>query len=281
MGKQVNEPKHDLRVLCRALFERAKHWRTVAFILKVSIYFIGASVILFSFIPTYAPFVVALLSMAAELCSLRSAIVRRPAENLLRKLDFHDALGWEISSREVSDILIASPASLRREISESIPGKSYFASQRRPGIQRALENIQESAWLSKHLSRRSGHYHLILAASLILISIVSLVISIETIRNYNVLSNIGRFVTSTFMLIFSLGLLRSTLGYYRFSSKAEKTEIRSEELLRMQDIGSIQVIKLMYEYQLARASTPMLQTWIWHLMQDDLNVLWEEYRCYD
>ncbi len=81
------------------------------------------------------------------------------------------------------------------------------------------------------------------------------------------------------MLIFSLGLIRFILGYYQFSSQASRVEIQAARLLELDSVNQDQAIKLIYEYQLSRAVAPLLPSWLWKLMRNDLNRLWQEYRC--
>lgn len=279
MVDQSKIPPHDLRALSRALFDVAKHWRTAELVLRLSVLVVGAVVILLSILPKYAPFLIALLTAVAELCLLRSDAIKRTAESLLRKLDVQESFGWPISKMEVSDLLIQSPARLRNKFSMSGVQEQYFASQQEFGPRRTLENVQESAWWSKHLARRTGHYYLAATVILILVSLGALLVSIETIPNHNVLSNIGRVVTSTFMLVFSLGLIRFTLGYYRFGARAAQIEVLAGHLLESDGDDLVSAIKAMHEYQLARAVAPLLPSWLWKLMSDDLNSLWQAYRC--
>ncbi len=278
MVDQGKSSSHNLRTLSRALFDVAKHWRTAELALRLSVFVVGVVVILLSILPKYAPFLIALLTIAAELCLLRSDTIKGTAESLLRKLDVQESFGWPISKVEVSDLLIQSPAKLRKKFSTSGMQEQYFASHQESGPRRALENVQESAWWSKHLARRTGHYYLAATLILTIVSLGALLVSIETIQNYDVLSNVGRVVTSTFMLVFSLGLVRFTLGYYRFGASAAQIEGKAEHLLESDDSDPLQAIKVMHEYQLARAVAPLLSSWIWKLMSDDLNSLWKTYR---
>jgi len=106
-----------------------------------------------------------------------------------------------------------------------------------------------------------------------------LVISIETIHNFDVLSNIGRAVTSVVVLVMTLGLIRLTVGYHDFSERSREVEDYAERLLRSKEVDEAQAIKIMHEYQLARAGSPMLPTFVWRMMQPALDQLWRDYRC--
>ncbi len=281
MVNQTNDVKHDLRGFSRALFDQAKKWQIIGLSLKLGVFAIGTLVILFSFLTKPAPFITTFLFGMAELCLWYSNKVKGTAESLLRKLDAQDSFGWSISKAEISDLLIQSPAKFRKRFSVVEAKEQYFASAQEFGPKRALENVQESAWWSKHLARKTWHYYLVATLFLVFVLMTVLIISIETIRNFDTLVSIGRVVTATIMLIFSLGLVRLTLGYYDFSAKAAQLETQIENLLKSDNCDDVQAIKVMHDYQLARASAPLLPGWVWKLMRDDLTDLWRKYRRRD
>jgi len=196
----------------------------------------------------------------------------------LRKLDAYESFGWPIEMAEMSDVLARTPKSIKKVISGKEPSYPYFSNQEVEGPQKALENVRESAWWSKHLAERTGHLYLATTVFIVLGSVVVLAVSIETIRNFTVLVNVARVVTSVIMLLFSLRLIRLTSDYYSFSRKAHIIETRAEEFLQRK-IDKVHAIKLMYEYQLARAAAPLIPTWIWKSMNTELNELWDLYRA--
>lgn len=277
MAKE-NELKHDLGALSRALFARAKVWLATAMLCKVAAFAIGILVILLSAIPKLAPFLVAALTIISELCTWRSDKNKSTAETLRRKLDMRDSFGWAISRAEVSDFLVRIPKKLRKALPAENDGENYFESKEGVGAKRAVENVRESAWWSKHLSEKMWQICLTATILLAALSIVLLIASIETVSNFDTLSGIGRAVTSVILLLFSLGLLRLTIGYYSFSSKADLIENQAERLLCPEPIDMFQAIKLAHEYQLARATAPLIPTWIWKWRRDDLNEMWATYR---
>jgi hypothetical protein len=278
MDDKEHELRHNPRVLCQALFIRATRWLTAALLCKIGVFALGALVVLLAFIPKSAPFLVAALSIIAEICLWRSEKNKGTAEALLRKLDMRDAFGWPISKGEMSDLLLRVPAKLRKKLSPEGLGEQYFASKETAGAKRAVENTQESAWWSKHLAEKMGHYCLTITCVLAVGSVVLLVVSIETVRDFDTLSSIGRTVTSTISFLFSLGLLRLAMGYYSFSRKAAQIEDQAESLLSSERIDAIQAIKIAHEYQLARMTAPLIPSWIWKRKRDDLNELWATYR---
>lgn len=276
---EVKTQKHDPRALDQMLFETAKKWWYSSFALRTLAAVVGIVSVLFSLQPKVAPFVAAAFAVAAELALWRAESIRRPAEALLRKLDAIDSFGWPISKAEMSDMLARISSALRSKLVRDESDQGYFASQAPWGARRAVENTQESAWWSKHLSARTMIVCLILTCLLLIASLVTLVISIETIHNFDVLSNIGRAVTSVVVLVMTLGLIRLTVGYHDFSERSREVEDYAERLLRSKEVDEAQAIKIMHEYQLARAGSPMLPTFVWRMMQPSLDQLWRDYRC--
>ncbi len=277
MTEQTITLKHDPRKLCNTYFKLAKRLWGAALICKLAIILTGALVVWFSVFAKAAPFVAFVLAIFAEWISWRSDKSKGVAESLLRKLDFRDSLGWEISKAEVSDILARTSVKLRSSIPPEDGQGNYFASRDEHGTTRALKNIQESAWWSKHLAEKMGQYAFALTVISVVGSLLVLIVSINTAMKSEVLSSIGRVVTSVLMLVLSLGLTRLTLGYYAFSRKAQRAEERAGECLN-HECGDLEVVKLYNEYHLDRASAPLIPDWAWKLNQEHLNELWSDYR---
>ena len=274
----IKEHKHNLRALDRALRVSAESWWLYALSFKISVFIVGALATFFSFLSQSIPFIVAILTAISELCLWRHSIIRDTWEVLHRELDARDSFGWLLSKAEISDLLAQIPKGLRSKILTAKAEEEYFASVQEYSPKRAIENTQESAWWAKHIARKTGNIYTAIVAFLIAGSFGVLILSIETIRSFDVLSNVGRVVTSAIMLVFSLDLLRTCLAYYKYSRQAAVIEERAERMLCEKTVDEVQAIKLMRDYHLAHAEAPMNPNWVWKLMRDDLNELWKTYR---
>ena len=155
---------------------------------------------------------------------------------------------------------------------------SYFASKKDTGAKRAVENVLESSWWAKHIAKRASNIYAGAVAFIFIGSFVVLIISIDTITNFNVLTNMGRAVTSAVMLIFSLDLVRIAHSYKKYSEQSALVEAKAQMLLKSKSIEIVEAIKLVQEYHLAHAEAPMNPQWLWKIMRDELNVIWREYR---
>lgn len=269
----VNTKQYDIRAICRAYFEIAKERYSAALFVKLLVFIVGI-LSLFPIIYEYSRLITFFLVIISEFFSYLSDKNKGIAETLLRKLDAQDSFGWSISNAEISDIIISCPSN-----SEKLNFKdTYFASKEGVGTKRALENVQESAWWSKHLAKRMGHFYLIGTVIFAIIWLGVVFVGIKTIHNTNNLSALLNILVLALILLFSLSLLRSMDSYYKFSNTSEKIEETTRQLLGKEDIHEYDAIKIMFEYQLARNSAPLLPSWLWQSMRDNLNETWKKYR---
>lgn len=217
------------------------------------------------------------LSIASEAIIYHSDKTKGIAEWLLRKLDLRDSFGWDISRDEMSDILARTSERIRADVRPESEEDAYFANKDQAGAARALKNIQESAWWSKHLAAMMSWYVLVFMLVAVLVSLFALLFTLSAMSNPDTLSSIGRSVTSVLMIVLSLGLLRLTIGYFGFKEKAQRAEKRATELLK--DGGNeTEAIKLYAEYHLDRAAAPLVPDSVYRWNKKKLNELWDEYR---
>lgn len=277
----VNESvqRDDVRILSTALLGEAKLCWGVGLSVKLAPVVITAVTVFTGYLAQEAPYIVAMLSILAELLLWRSDQLKGEGEELKRKLEFRDSFDWPISNAELSDLFADHAGRLQRAGAVKGLNEPYFASEAvTPSARRALENAQESAWWSKHLSKPMWWWGLAVSVVIVASTIALLVYSATTFRNFDDLANVGRLVTAVITLLFSLGLFRLTVSYYQFYQKADRTEERAKEMLATVADEPLQAIKLLSEYQLARAAAPLIPTWLWHARRDELNRLWAKYR---
>lgn len=273
------ENKIPLRALDRVLRETAEYSWFLSLLFKLSIFVAGTLLIFIPSISQVIPFVVIFLTLVAEFFSWRYSSARDTWEMLHRKLDFFESLGWEVSNAEISDLLTQLTKKQKKKISGiKFDEASYFASKKDAGAKRAVENVLESSWWAKHIAKRASNIYAGAVTFIFIGSFVVLIISIDTVTNFNVLTNMGRAVTSAVMLIFSLDLVRIAHSYKKYSEQSASVEAKAQMLLKSKSIEIVEAIKLVQEYHLAHAEAPMNPQWLWKIMRDELNVIWREYR---
>lgn len=272
---------HDL------LNRNAKWWWGLSLFLKFVSFAVGSAAVVFSFTSKYTALVLVLVALLAELASHRSDAVKSMAKSLRRKLDLFDSLGWEISKTEYLDLLVRSPASVKSKARKQIKREPYFASQAPCGPKRALENILESAWWSKHLSEKLWHACVWMLATSLLVSVVVLVVAIDATSQppaatgapSDALVSVAKLVIAALGFVLSAGLTRLIVGYYGAAQKAGQSEKSAEALLKASSISEMDAIKVYYEYHLGRANAPFVPSWYWNLHRDELNQLWQSRRA--
>lgn len=177
---------------------------------------------------------------------------------------------------EMSD-LVTRYGGFVREIDSERGNAPYFASTQMPGQRRAVENVRESAWWSKHIAACAGLVCVFATALLLLPAILTAVVVLPSIQGMATGVAVSRVASGFFLLLPTLGLARLSHSYYDFSSKASGIEGQASALLDHAEIEEAQAVRLMTEYHLARATAPMLPTLIWKLKQGRLNRVWDAY----
>src|SRR5438094_4725834 len=144
----VDTRPHNVDKIRDMVSARCKRWLAVALSLKVLLFAGGTLTVVMSIDSWIAPLAIAAIVAASELTMWRSDFLKGVAETVQRKLDFEDSFGWRITNADIRDVLARYGKNLSLTQEES--ASNYFASQDPPGTQRALQNLQESAWWSKH-----------------------------------------------------------------------------------------------------------------------------------
>ena len=78
----------------------------------------------------------------------------------------------------------------------------------------------------------------------------------------------AKFISATLVFLISIGTLRSWLAYAALSQKAGDLDAEAGRLLAAGKLDAFEAQRLLAEYQLARASAPLVPTWVWRLRRD-------------
>lgn len=265
------------RAVSTLLLDHAKKWWGISIALQLIAFAVGVIATSAGFGAKTAAFAVVAFTVASYLCQLRSSTWNGRGESLRRRLDMRDAYGWAIPNVEWSDLLVML-APKDREKTKAVHQEDYFASSQHPGPRRAIEALMESSWYSKHLSRLAGHISLAVIVLLVGFSIATMAISINTLKDFDLMSNIARVVTSALMLMFSMDMISLTLRYYEFSSQSGEAERQANEQIASADKDIVPSLKLWQDYHVSRAVAPPIPTWLWRWKRDSLNQIWETCR---
>src|SRR5205823_4627076 len=122
----------DPWVLCKCLDGSSKWGRGFSLILKGAAFVVGSAVFFPSVPPEPIPFFVAVLTVLSELAGYRMERVRGIAQGLRRKLEALNSFGWEISNRELSDLIARCSGSVKKRVRREVTEEPYFASKEEP-----------------------------------------------------------------------------------------------------------------------------------------------------
>jgi hypothetical protein len=272
----------DPWLLCERLDACAKWWWGASALGRGAGFALGALSVL-NLVPAKSgPFALAAVSLCFELAMLRSDGVRATAQRLRRRLEFLDGLGRELDEAEYSDLVVRSPSSVKKAARCGKKRTEYFGSSRPVGAERLLENLAQSAWWSKHLAEAM---RLVLAVAVTLTVLGAIVMLIVSVHHVSSTANAGgaatarldetaRIVSSTVVLLFSIGAIRLVLTFHQFAASSGVAEQQARRALAGSDLDAVAAERLLHEYQLARAGAPMVPQWIYNFRKKELNREW-------
>ena len=262
--------------LARAFDDCAKRWWGASLGAKGLGFLTGAFIGVLP--PEPVPFIVAGCTIVAELCSYRSDAVKSTAQQFRRKLDLQDGFGWHIPKSDLSDLRVRCSAWVKKRARMNPVNEPYFASADPAGPVRALKNVCESAWWTKHLAQRMATYCWTAMILGIIISFVVLIVALQATSTHSTQVNAAKMVTAFLMFFLSLGLVKLAFGYGSLSKNSESSEKAADRALQAKP-DELGAFKVMYDYHLHRAAGPLLPTWLWKMLKDELNRTWQEHRC--
>lgn len=263
-----------LETLVNRAFDRAKRWAGAVLILQG---FLFVAAVLANFWPALTlsyPWAAVPIALVAAWVSLRSSSFKSMAESAKRQHEYVSAFNVKPSATQLADLRQTLKKELSPEASALLKAGITYASQEPPGPKRALENLSESAWFTKHLADRSMYW---VAGTFVITFVIGLALLLWATMNAAGAeggSVAARSIAATFTFLISVGSLKSWAGYFKLSQKAEKVDNEATGLIKGQPT-LFDVQKLLAEYQVSRASAPLIPTWIWKLHRDTLNEDWK------
>jgi len=264
--------------LARAVDDCAKWWWGASLTIKAFGFAVGM-LICFPAPQEPLPFFVATFTVLAELAIVRSDTLKGMGQSIRRKLDLQDSFGWDMPNTEFSDLLVRCPQSVKARAQRDNATAPYFASDEPPGPTRALHNLSESAWWTKHLAETMAKLCTAALVIGVIGALVVLIIALQTLHEHTVQVNTARIVTGFLMLLLSTGIIKLILGYNSLAKKAGTSEAAACRLLQTPHPEQLDAFKIMYDYHVDRATGLIIPTWIWKHRKDELNHIWATHRA--
>jgi len=267
----------------REQHEIAKRWWWCARGLQALVTSIGLFVALWGKFATELALLAAVFSICVVIAQWMSDSRRSGAQAILRKFEMLDALGWNVSPRELRNLHVSLPPGVKTKLDSSSKSPyKYFASKSPRSAKRLMENLTETTYFSQHLAKRSAQVFFAITALIFAAAVILLILALQESTTQTVEETTAKVVVSVLVFLFTAGFVRLTYEFYNFSQIASRIEAGASLLCRQDNIDMEEAIKLYHEYQIARAGAPLIPTQIWKWMRDELNKRWEQYEgCSD
>lgn len=274
-GFRPMDPKEIRLVgLHRAEFERAKADQKRAFWTKVCITLLACVSVLWAKV-TYLAMVLSLIVVSVWwFFSWRSKLRRGTAERARRALCLMKGLGWQMSPREVTDLLASFSAS--ESEGRKWEDGSYFDSVGDPNPGALAEIIAENAFWTKHLFLLSMKRYWLYFA-LIIAFFVIILLAIIGLPGQECSTVIAQLVCLFLMSFIAINIFGKAIAF--FEAYREMSSI-DDRLAAIISAGSSEpdVICAFGDYNAAVQEAPLIPTIIYEKNKERLNRLWKERR---
>jgi len=277
----------DLQTLCRIVgrtFRKAKRWYLGYLACQFCVLAFAVMFILVQVDPNFVAVIGFLTILGTEYLRWKSDYWKSQGEWAKRKWEVADGLGGPLHGEDIADWLAARPRGFLTNVTSDEMRGSEFDSHRPKGPVRVIENTRESAWWSKHESRRMVA---LLATALVVVIVgafVALTLSIASLNRAEVkqsgslVQNVGGIVCSVLAFVVSINLIRLLVDFHMFAVGAEDVFRRCDRALELPNLGEREALSIMHDYQTARNSAPLLPTFIWRLRGNHLREQWTHLR---
>lgn len=263
-----------LKGLVNRIYEKTKFWAGLGIAFQLFLY---VSAIVAIFVPCLTlkyPAVALPMALASVFIGSKAAKCKSLAEKLKREHEYADGFGKPPSGPRLASLNVEFPKELRPDLNALLSDGITYDSERECGSVRALENLSESAWFSQHLSAACATVLTYSFVGSLAFSIWVLLICATDLAGTPAGQAGAQGVASTLQLLISAGLFRNLAAYRSYSQRAEQVDAEARRLLASKKPEIKEVLRLIAEYQVARAGAPLIPTWMWRAKRDDLNRQW-------
>lgn len=268
-----NMPK-PLSDIMRSEFAQAKRWfRAVAVIqwglAAVAVYAISTNVGNVTLV-VLAAFIGPILSFV---CREVGGYYNAKGDRVRRLNLLQQGLGREPAESELLDILGNRAGAVT---SEPLPIGTYFAASSSSGFARLLFRLQESAFWTSALARRTAIVHYAVAASgtAITLLVAFFALRAPTPAPGQVAVDFSRLFSTLLVFFLSGSAMASARGFHSLTDTAGKVMKHAAEL-RRGDVDPIELYKVLAMYDAALSKTPPIPSYIYRWMQKQLQDAWD------
>ena len=274
LDSETEEPI-SVRLLMAAQFDEAKRWWFWANVSRILVVIITIISLLWKEWLDWIWLLPAGFTVTHSLLQWRADTLQGKADVITRKLEFQDGFSWKISEQEKADLILEASDKVKKK-AHGTEDSPYFDSRQEVFARKAVKNLKQSAWYTRHLAKKMAKYMFALCASASVLALLSIFVIVFSPPLQRWGPNIGRIVIIAFVFMVAYGYLRLSFQYRSLSNQAEKSSDSATQLLEREALTEIQAIRLLHEYQIARVTAPMIPDWLWNRTKDELNRLWQQ-----
>lgn len=260
-----------LETLVNRAYSRAKFWGGTAIILQVVLYVAGIVALVFPEVTLTYPWVALPLALVTADIAGRASKYKGMAETAKRHHELLLSFGEQPSKNQLADLSQVFSKAIPKQTHELLKSGITYASTAALGPKRALENLSESAWFTKHLAGRCETIVRLVFIITLLIAVSLLLWAASTVSGTTSGMAIAKGVAATLIFLVSVGSIRGWIAYQSLHKKAGEIDAEACRLKEQEEPDPFRVHRLLSEYQLSRASAPMIPTWVWKLHRNSLN----------
>lgn len=263
-----------LQSLLNAAYAKAKVWGFVYLILQATLFIVGVVAVFVPGVSLSYPWYALPLALVGVWITARAGRYKGIAEQLKRQHEYVEGFGHPPAKRTLANLRMELPDDLAPKLDQLLREGITYASEKPFGAARVVENLCESSWYSQHLAGFCASCLRAIFVLTLIIAIVLLLLSAITLTGTPVGIGAAKCVSATLLFLISVGTLRFWLSYQSFSRKSEQTESEATRLSAIAEPDLCETQRLLAEYQLARASAPLIPTWVWIILRKRLNKNW-------
>jgi hypothetical protein len=268
-------PTEVLETLVNRAYDRAKRWAGAGMILQVVLFGAGVVAIFWPAVTLSYPWIAVPLALVGAEIARRAGTYKGLAETAKRQHEYVLGFGVKPSSGQLADLRQSLQNELSAEAHELLKKGITYASNESSGPRRALENLCESSWYTKHLASRCVMW---VATTVIISLTIGVSLLLWTAGSLAATPgglSAAKSVAASFTFLISVGSIRSWVAYAKLSQKAKDIDSEGGRLLSTESPTPFDVQRLLTEYQVSRASAPLIPTWIWKIHRSSMNADWD------
>lgn len=264
-----------LETLVNRAYDRAKRWAGALLILQSGLFLAGVLAIFWPAWTLTYPWLAVPLALVGAWISARASKFKGMAEGAKRQHEYVAGFGVKPSLRELANLRQSLKNQLSPEADNLLKLGITYASEESCGPRRTLENLSESAWFTKHLATHCVHWVATTFIVTLVIAISLLLWSAAEVTGIAAGAAAAKSLAATFTFLISVGSIRSWVGYAKLERIADKIDGDASTMLATADPSTFEVQRLLTEYQVTRASAPLIPTWIWKVHRNSMNEDWK------